>query len=140
MSLQQVKIIDLPKILDERGNLSFFQSSDHIPFDIKRVYWVYDVPGGEQRGGHAFKEQHEVIVALSGSFNVIVNDGREEKVFSLNRSYFGLYIPKMIWRHLDDFSTNSLALVASDRPYYEEDYIREKNSFIQAVNDAPNGF
>lgn len=140
MSLQQVKIIDLPKILDERGNLSFFQSSDHIPFDIKRVYWVYDVPGGEQRGGHAFKEQQEVIVALSGSFNVIVNDGREEKVFSLNRSYFGLYIPKMIWRHLDDFSTNSLALVASDRPYYAEDYIREKISFIQVVNNASNGF
>ena len=140
MSLQQVKIINLPKILDERGNLSFFQSDEHIPFGIKRVYWVYDVPGGEQRGGHAFKEQHEIIIALSGSFNVIVNDGRDEKVFSLNRSYYGLYIPKMIWRHLDDFSTNSLALVASDRDYYEEDYIREKSFFIQAATNASNGF
>lgn len=136
MSLQQVRLITLPKILDERGNLSFFQSNDQLPFVIKRVYWVYDVPGGEQRGGHAFKEQHEIIIALSGSFNVIVHDGHEEKVFSLNRSYFGLYIPKMIWRHLDDFSTNSLAFVASDRSYSEGDYIRDKAFFIQDRNNA----
>lgn len=129
MSLQRVQLLRLPKILDERGNLSFFQNDDHIPFEMKRVYWLYDVPGGEMRGGHAFKEQQEVIIALSGSFDVVLNDGQEEKTFTLNRSYFGLYVPKMIWRHIENFSTNSLAFIASDYEYNEHDYIRNFAEF-----------
>jgi oxalate decarboxylase/phosphoglucose isomerase-like protein (cupin superfamily) len=113
MYLKQVQVIDLPKVLDDRGNLSFFENGSQIPFDIKRVYWIYDVPGGEQRGGHAYKEQREVIVALSGSFDVVLDDGRDKKKYTLNRSYFGLYIPRMIWRYIDNFSTNSLALIAA---------------------------
>lgn len=130
--------MDFPKILDERGNLSFFQNNDQIPFDIKRVYWVYDVPGGENRGGHAFKEQHEVIIALSGSFEVVVNDGKNEKIFSLRRSYYGLYIPNRLWRHLENFSTNSLALVVSNYPYNANDYIRDFSVFTQTFDHASN--
>jgi hypothetical protein len=125
MSFEQVKLIQLPKILDERGNLSFFENEKQIPFSIKRAYWIYDVPGGEIRGGHAYKTMQEVIVALSGSFDVLLNDGKEQKVFSLNRSYFGLYIPSMIWRHMENFSTNSLALLVADQPYNETEYIRD---------------
>ena len=130
------KIINLPKILDERGNLSFLQNNDQLPFEIKRVYWVYDVPGGEIRGDHAFKEQQEVIIALSGSFDVVLNDGLEEKVYSLNRSYFGLYVPKLTWRSVKNFSTNSLALVITDKSYDEEEYIRDFDSFIKTANNA----
>lgn len=129
MGLEQVKIIALPKILDERGNLSFFENEKQVPFSIARVYWIYDVPGGEVRGGHAYKTLQEVIIALSGSFDVVLNDGKEEKTFSLNRSYTGLYIPSMIWRRLENFSTNSLALIAADQPYNEKDYIRNYEEF-----------
>lgn len=132
--LESVRIVDLPKILDERGNLSFLEGDRHIPFAIKRTYWMYDVPGGEQRGGHAFKEQQEVIIALSGSLDVVVTDGVNEKRFSLNRSYYGLYIPSGIWRHMDNFSTNSVALVLSSTEYQENDYIRDHNQFLQLTN------
>src|SRR5207244_3952175 len=118
--LDCIQLLNLPKILDDRGNLSFFENSYQIPFDIKRVYWIYDVPGGEQRGGHAFKEQQEFIVALSGSFDVVLHDGREEKRFTLNRSYYGLYVPSMIWRHIENFSTNSLALIAANNIYNQD--------------------
>lgn len=125
----QPHIITLPKILDERGNLSFFENNRHIPFTIKRTYWIYDVPGGEVRGGHAFKEQQEFIVALSGGFDVLLHDGVKEHKFHLNRSYYGLYVPNKMWRQMENFSTNSLALVVSDRNYAEEDYIRNFEQF-----------
>jgi uncharacterized RmlC-like cupin family protein len=131
-----MKIINLPKILDKRGNLSFIESENHIPFKIERCHWIYDVPGGEKRGGHAYKETQEFIVALSGSFDVIVNNGKEEKTYHLNRSYYGLYIPAMIWRQMENFSTNSLALVLSSTKYNAEDYIRELSSFKEMKNDC----
>jgi oxalate decarboxylase/phosphoglucose isomerase-like protein (cupin superfamily) len=131
MGLLEVKLLELPKILDERGNLSFFESNRQIPFEIKRVYWIYDVPGGEERGSHAFKELQEVIVALSGSFDVVLHDGKEEKKFTLNRSYYGLYVPKMMWRRIENFSTNSLAFVAASSAYNVADYIRDFESFKQ---------
>ena len=121
----EAKILTLPKIPDERGNLSFFQNIDHIPFEIQRVYWLYDVPGGEIRGGHAFRSQREFIIALSGSFDVVLTDAKEKKIISLNRSYFGLYVPKMTWRHLENFSTNALAFIATDLYYNEDEYIRD---------------
>ncbi|MCY0975818.1 FdtA/QdtA family cupin domain-containing protein [Chryseobacterium wangxinyae] len=129
------KIINLPRILDKRGNLSFFEYPNLLPFEIKRTYWIYDVPGGEVRGSHAFKDQQEFIVALSGSFDVVIHDGKDEKRFSLNRSYDGLYIPKMIWRKLENFSTNSLALIVSDKSYYEGDYIRDFEEFKKLANE-----
>lgn len=129
MTLQEVKIIELPKILDPRGNLSFIEEYSHIPFKLERTYWIYDVPGGQKRGGHAFKNQQELVVALSGSFDVIVNDGEEEKRFHLNRSYVGLYIPNGLWRYMDNFSTNSVVLVLSSTAYDELDYIRDFNEF-----------
>ena len=132
--MQESQIINLPKILDERGNLSFFQNEDHLPFSIQRVYWIYDVPGGETRGGHAYREMQEFIIALSGSFDVVLFDGKEEKKFTLNRSYYGLYVPKMIWRSMENFSTNALAFVASDSLYDANDYIREKDLFVEEVN------
>ena len=118
-----MEIIQLPKILDQRGNLSFLESNKHIPFEIKRVFWVYDVPGGETRGGHAYRESQEFIIALSGSFDVILNDGKNEQRFSLNRSYYGLYVPRMTWRHMENFSTNSMALVLSSTLFDKNDYI-----------------
>jgi len=127
--MDQPVIINLPKILDKRGNLSFFEYPNQLPFEILRTYWIYDVPGGEVRGSHAFKEQKEFIIALSGSFDVILNDGNAEKRFSLNRSYNGLYIPKMYWRSIENFSTNSLALIVSDKLYDEGDYIRDFEQF-----------
>nr|WP_317173468.1 FdtA/QdtA family cupin domain-containing protein [Chryseobacterium caseinilyticum] len=129
------KIIELPKILDKRGNLSFFEFPNQLPFDIARTYWIYDVPGGEIRGSHAFREQQEFIIALSGSFDVVLNDGQVDKKFSLNRSYSGLYIPKMYWRRLENFSTNSLALIVSDRLYNESDYIRDYEQFKLLKNE-----
>ena len=129
MIFDKVKLIDLPKITDPRGNLSFFESNSHIPFKISRTYWIYDVPGGEIRGSHAFKESQEFIVALSGSFDVILYDGNKEFKFSLNRSYYGLYIPKMTWRTLNNFSTNAIALVVSSTFYDESDYIRDFSTF-----------
>jgi hypothetical protein len=131
MGVEDVKLIQLPKILDDRGNLSFFENNIQIPFEIKRIYWIYDVPGGEVRGGHAFKEQQEFIIALSGAFDIVLNDGENEQRYHLNRSSFGVYIPKTIWRHMDNFSTNSLALVVSDKGYDENDYIRDFETFKQ---------
>lgn len=125
-----IRLIDLPKILDERGNLSFIEEENHIPFKIKRVYWIYDVPGGEIRGSHAFRKSEEYIMALSGSFDVVLHDGKEEKRISLNRSYYGIYIPRLVWRKLENFSTNSLALILSSTNYDENDYIRDFDQFI----------
>ena len=131
--METEKIIELPKILDARGNLSFVEVDKHVPFAIKRVYWIYDVPGGEHRGGHAFKENYELIVALSGSFDVILNNGEKEIKYSLNRSYFGLLVPKMYWREMNNFSTNSLALVLSSISYKESDYIRDFEEFKKLI-------
>jgi len=129
------KIIDFPKIQDPRGNLTFMQYSDQIPFEIKRTFWTYDVPGGEIRGGHAYKNQKEIIIALSGSFDVIITnmDGTFEK-YSLNRSYYGLYIPAKTWRHMENFSTNSLSLHISSDPFSEEDYIRDYDELKNLEN------
>lgn len=126
-----VRIIQLPKIKDPRGNLTFIEQENHIPFAIKRVYWIYDVPGGQERGGHAFKEQREFIVALSGSFDVVVDDGNEKQTYSLNRSYYGLYIPAGLWRHMQDFSTNAVVIVLSSTFFSEADYIREYSDFLK---------
>jgi len=130
----QAQIINLPKIEDPRGNLSIIEEENHIPFKIARTYWIYDVPGGEFRGSHAFKNSEELIVALSGSFDVVLNGGDGEKRFSMNRSYYGLYIPKMIWRKLENFSTNSLALILSSTHYSANDYIRDFNEFLLNLN------
>lgn len=122
-------LINLPKFLDDRGNLSYVEEDSHIPFKIKRVYWIYDVPGGEVRGGHAFKETSELIVALSGSFDIILHDGKQEMKYSLNRSYYGLLVPKLYWRSLENFSTYSLALIIASTAYSSEDYIRDFDEF-----------
>lgn len=127
--MKQPQIINLPKFLDERGNLSFIEEEKHIPFKIARSYWIYDVPGGEVRGGHAYKENQEFIVALSGSFDVILNNGEEKQTFHLNRSYYGLYVPKGWWRSMQNFSTNALALVVASIPYQKEDYIYDYEEF-----------
>lgn len=131
----EARLINIPRILDSRGNLSFVEAQNHVPFDIKRVYWIYDVPGGETRGGHAFKENEELIIALSGSFDVVLHNGIEEQKITLNRSYYGLYVPNRLWRSMENFSTNSLALVLSNMTYQEEDYIREFNNFQKLIND-----
>ena len=129
--MKKVKLVDLPKIIDPRGNLSFFESNNQIPFNIKRTYWIYDVPGGEKRGGHAFKEQKEFIIVLSGSLEIVVFDGFTEKKIYLNRSYSGLYIPNNIWRHMENFSTNTVVLIVSNTFYDDDDYIRDKAKFIK---------
>lgn len=123
--MQKPKIIQLPKIIDQRGNLSFLEGCKHIPFEIKRVFWIYDVPGGETRGGHAYKESDEFIIALSGSFDVVLNDGEKEVKYSLSRSYYGLFVPKLMWRHMENFSTNSLSLILASTAFDENDYIRD---------------
>lgn len=123
------RIIQLPRFLDPRGNLSVIGEMKEIPFAISRTYWIYDVPGGESRGGHAYHSNEEFVVALSGSFDVEVDDGSGVKTFSLNRSYYGLFIPKLTWRRLTNFSTNSLALILASNPYDEEDYIRNRRVF-----------
>lgn len=122
-------LINLPKFLDQRGNLSFIEEDTHIPFKVRRIYWIYDVPGGEHRGGHAFRETEEFIVALSGSFDVRLHDGAKEYLFSLNRSYYGVYVPKMVWRTIENFSTNSLALIIASTDYEAMDYIRDFEEF-----------
>ncbi|MCX4279136.1 MULTISPECIES: FdtA/QdtA family cupin domain-containing protein [Bacteroidales] len=123
------RIIELPKFLDKRGNLSFIEEFKQIPFKIERTYWIYDVPGGEHRGGHAYRENEEFIVALSGSFDVVLDDGINKTTYSLNRSYYGLYVPKGIWREMNNFSTNSLALILASTPYSQDDYIRDYQEF-----------
>lgn len=130
MALNDVKVIHLPRFLDQRGNLSFVEQFKHIPFEIKRTYWIYDVPGGEARGGHAYKENREFIVALSGSFDVVLDDGKVKKSFSLNRSYYGLYVPAGLWREMNNFSTNSLALVLASEDFNEADYLRDYEDFL----------
>ena len=130
-TVEDVRIIELPKFLDTRGNLSFAEQLNHIPFEIKRTYWIYDVPGGEERGGHAFKGNQEFIVALSGAFDVVVDDGANKKTFSLSRSYYGLYIPQGLWRTIENFSTNSLALEFGSMHYNEVDYIYEYDEYLQ---------
>lgn len=130
---KEMQLLQFPKIPDERGNLSFLESGNHIPFDIKRTYWIYDVPGGETRGSHAFKETQEVIIALSGSYDVVLFDGKQEYKFQLNRSYYGLYVPKMIWRTLENFSTNSLALIVADTEFNEADYIRDIHTYKKNI-------
>lgn len=130
-TVEDVKIVELPKFLDARGNLSFAEQLNHIPFEIKRTYWIYDVPGGEARGGHAFKENQEFIVALSGAFDVVVEDGQNKKTITLNRSYYGLYIPQGLWRTMENFSTNSLALEFGSIHYDAEDYIYKYEEYLQ---------
>lgn len=129
-NISDIQLINLPKIEDPRGNLSFIEEEKHISFKIERTYWIYDVPGGQIRGGHAFKKQQELIVALSGSFDVLIDDGKEQKTYSLNRSYYGLYLPAGLWREMQNFSTNSLAMVLSSTSFSEEDYIREYPDFL----------
>ena len=134
--MMQPQIINLPKFLDARGNLSFIEQENHIPFIIRRTYWLYDVPGGEARGGHAYRENQEFIVALSGSFDVILDDGTEKQTFTLNRSYYGLYVPKGLWREMENFSTNSLALILSSTDYNANDYIRDYDEFVKLKQDG----
>lgn len=131
MNIHDVKLIELPKFNDPRGNLSFAENCTQIPFEIKRTYWLFDVPGGESRGGHAYKTTEELVIALSGSFDVVIDDGKERKTFVLNRSYYGLYIPQGLWREMINFSTNSLALEFASTPYDKNDYIRDYNDFLK---------
>jgi len=127
------ELITLPRIPDYRGNLTFIEEDTHLPFKIRRIYWIYDVPGGAYRGGHAFKETEELIVALSGSFEVVLSDSIKEYRFSLSRSYYGVFVPKMIWRTLENFSTNSLAMIIASTDYNEKDYIRDFTEFKNAL-------
>ena len=131
MTIDDCKIVELPKFLDARGNLSFAENLQHIPFEIKRTYWIYDVPGGEDRGGHAYFKNQEFIIALSGAFDVVVDDGANKQIFSLNRSYFGLYVPAGLWRTMENFSTNSFALEFGSEYYAKEDYIRDYSQFTK---------
>ena len=136
MTIEDARIIDLPRFLDARGNLSFAENYKQIPFEIKRTYWIYDVPGGESRGGHAYCENEEFIIALSGAFDVIVDDGKQKKTFNLNRSYYGLYVPKGLWREMENFSTNSFALEFGSSLYKESDYIRDYQKYLKLKRDG----
>jgi len=131
-------IIDLSKIFDPRGNLTFIESEVQVPFKIERIYWIYDVPGGEARGGHAFRKTEELVIALSGSFDVVLNNGDNELRFHLNRSYYGIYVPNMIWRRLENFSTNSLALLLASTDFDPDDYIRDFELFRNATRKKEN--
>lgn len=136
MTIENCKLVELPRFLDSRGNLSFVEQLNHIPFEIKRTYWIYDVPGGEERGGHAFRKNEEFIIALSGAFDVVVDDGQHKKFFALNRSYYGLYVPNGLWREIRNFSTNSFALEFGSVKYSAEDYIRDYDEFINQKNNG----
>lgn len=136
MNLSKCKIIELPKITDVRGSLTFIEQNNHVPFEIKRVYYLYDVPGGETRGGHAHKQLQQFIVAAMGSFDVILDDGFEKKRFHLNRSYYGLYIPRMVWREVDNFSSGSVCLVLASELYDREDYIYDYEIFKKLAKNA----
>ena len=133
MKLEQCRIVEIAKISDPRGNLSFVEGGQHIPFDIKRMYYLYDVPGGETRGGHAHKKLQQLIIAMSGSFDVVLDDGHSKQTFSLNRSYYGLYITNMVWRELVNFSSGSVCVVLASEHYDEGDYYREYDEFIDIV-------
>jgi len=137
MSLNDCKLIDLPKINDPRGNLTFVEGGRHVPFDIKRVFYLYDVPGGADRGGHALKKCHQFLIAMSGSFDVILYDGREKQRIHLNRSYNGLYIPPMIWREMDNFSSGSVCLALASTAYEANDYYRDYQEYLKAVSELP---
>lgn len=132
----QEKLFRLPKVEDNRGNLSYLENREQIPFNLERVYWIYDVPGGQKRGSHAFRQQEEIIIALSGSFDVVLDDGKEKRKHQLNRSYNALYVPRMMWRSLENFSTNSLCLVLASEPFSEDDYIRNYREFKSEVNKS----
>ena len=134
MSIEDCKLIELPKITDPRGNISFVEGGQHIPFDIKRVYYLYDVPGGSDRGSHAHKNLHQFIIAMSGSFDVELDDGKEKKRYHLNRSYYGLYVCPMMWRYLDNFSSGAVCMVLASAYYDEEDYIRDYTEFLTMTN------
>lgn len=134
MDIGRCRIVDLPKISDPRGNLTFVEATRHVPFDIQRVYYLYDVPGGAERGGHAHKGLHQLIIAMSGSFDVVLTDGRKQKRFHLNRSYFGLYVCPMIWRELDNFSSGSVCMVLASNHYSEDDYYRDYQTYLDALN------
>lgn len=136
MSIEDCKIIELPKISDPRGNLSFIEGGIHIPFDIKRAYYLYDVPGGSDRGSHAHKNLHQFIVAMSGSFDVMLDDGKEQKRFHLNRSYYGLYVCPMMWRHLDNFSSGAVCMVLASEHYDEADYVRSYEEFLSLAQQV----
>ena len=133
--VKESQIIQFPKINDPRGNLTFIEGNNHIPFEVKRTYWIYDVPGGEVRGSHAFKKAHEVIISLSGSFEVLVDYGDWTQIYSLNRSYFGLYVPNLIWRQMSHFSTNSVALILSSSEYDPDDYIHRYKEYLKYKNN-----
>jgi hypothetical protein len=133
MSLSDCRIVELPKISDPRGNLTFIEGMQHIPFDIRRVYYLYDVPGGAERGGHAHKALSQLIIAMSGSFDVVLDDGNEKKRFHLNRSYQGLYVCPMIWRELDNFSSGSVCMVLASNTFEESDYYRHYNEYLAAL-------
>jgi dTDP-4-dehydrorhamnose 3,5-epimerase-like enzyme len=133
MTIKDCKIIDLPKIADPRGNLTFIEGGRHVPFEIKRAYYLYDVPGGAERGGHAHKGLHQLIIAMSGSFDIVLDDGREKKRFHLNRSYYGLYVCPMIWREMDNFSSGSVCLVLASQFYDPADYYRDYAEFLKAI-------
>ena len=134
MQISKCRMVDLPKITDPRGNLTFIEGNRHVPFDIRRVYYLYDVPGGAERGGHAHKDLHQLIVAMSGSFDVVLDDGKSKQRIHLNRSYNGLYVCPMIWRELDNFSSGSVCMVLASNQYDESDYYRDYNEFITAVD------
>jgi len=133
MRLANCRIFDLPKIEDSRGNLTFVEGGSHIPFDIQRVYYLYDVPGGAERGGHGHKELEQLIIAMAGSFDVVLDDGTERKRFHLNRSYYGLYVCPMIWRELDNFSSGSVCMVLASNRYDESDYYRDYQQYLHAL-------
>jgi WxcM-like protein len=136
MSLQDCHLIDLPKINDARGNLTFVEGGQHVPFEIRRVFYLYDVPGGSLRAGHALKSCHQFIVAISGSFDVVLDDGSEHQRFHLNRSHYGLYVTPLTWREIDNFSSNSVCLVLASAVYNENDYYRDYESFLSAVREG----
>ncbi len=136
MSISNCHFIDLPKIHEPRGNLSFIEGGRHIPFDIKRVYYIYDVPGGAERGGHAHRKVQQFMIAMSGSFDVVLDDGRHKHRFHLNRSYYGLYLSSMVWREMENFSSGSICMVLASEFYEEEDYYRDYNQFLRAVEES----
>ena len=131
--LEACKLVDLPKIAESRGNLTFIEGTRHVPFEIKRVYYLYDVPGGAERGGHAHKDLHQLIIAMSGSFDIVLDDGAQKRRFHLNRSYYGLYVCPMIWREMDNFSSGSVCLVLASNLYDSEDYYRNYAEFVKAL-------
>ena len=133
MPMHDCRIINLPQIQDRRGNLTFIEASNHIPFDIRRVYYLYDVPGGSERGGHAHKGLHQLVIAMSGSFEVVLDDGGEKKRFHLNRSFYGLYVCPMMWRELDNFSSGSVCMVLASNRYAEDDYYRDYDEYLSAM-------